>query len=103
MSLEQLPLVRVERLVLAIGVAPPIGKTRRDLARKKSAEERVARVRRRGRKHREVVRGLGVEEGSEQRLQHAPLIEPQTIDDDEHRRLVALENRQQKLGDDVYR
>jgi hypothetical protein len=36
--LQQLALVRVERLVLAVGVAPPIGKSRRDLARKESTE-----------------------------------------------------------------
>ena len=103
MRLEQLALVRVERFVFAIGVAPPVGESRRDLAGKQSAEERVARVRRRRRKHREVMRRLDVEERREQRLEHAPLVEPQTIDDDEHRRAVALENRQQELADDVDR
>src|SRR4029079_4396422 len=41
LRLEQLPLVRVEGLVLAL--APPVGKSRRDLAGKQSAEQRVAR------------------------------------------------------------
>ena len=44
LRLEQLALVRVERLVLAL--APPVGEARRDLAGKESAEQRVARVRR---------------------------------------------------------
>src|SRR6202040_1597936 len=39
MRLQQLAFVRIQRLVLAIGVPPPIGKTGRDLARKESAEE----------------------------------------------------------------
>src|SRR5204862_3256180 len=100
---QELPLVSIERFVLAVGVAPPIRKSRRDLARKQSTEQRVTRVRRRRRQYRVVVRRLDVEIGSEQRLQRAPLVESEAIDDDEHRCLVALENRQQKLGDDVDR
>ena len=83
LRLEQLALVRVERLVFAL--APPVGKARGDLAGKEPAEERVARVRRRRRQHREVVRRLDVEQRREQRLEHAPLVEAQAVDDDEHR------------------
>ena len=49
------------------------------------------------------MRRLDVEEWSEQRLEHSPLIEAQAVHDDEHRRLVALQDRQQELGDDVNR
>ena len=67
LRLEQLALVRVERLVLAL--APPVGKARRDLAGKEPAEQRVARVRRRRRQHAEVVRRLDLEQRREQRLE----------------------------------
>ena len=49
------------------------------------------------------MRGLDIEVRCEQRLQHAPLIQSQTIDDDEHRRFVAVDYRQQEFGDDVNR
>lgn len=49
------------------------------------------------------MRRLHVEVRSEQRLQRAPLVESQAVDDDEHRRLVTLENRQDELADDVDR
>jgi hypothetical protein len=101
LCLEQLPFVRVERLVLAI--APPIREARRDLAGKESAEEGIARVRSRGRQNREIVRGLDLEHGCEERHQDSPLVEAEAVDDDEHRRALALENRQQELADDINR
>ena len=101
MGLQQLALVGVEGFVLTIRIPPPVGQSRRDLAGKKSAEQCVARVRCRRRQHREVMRCLDIEERSEQRLQRAPLVETQAIDDDEHRRLVALEDRQQEFANDV--
>src|SRR6476646_10223991 len=103
MRLEQLALVSVERFVFAVGVAPPVGQARRDLARKQSTEKRVPRIRSGSGEHGVVVRRLDIEEGGEQRLEHAPLVETQTIDDGEYRGLVALQNRQQELGDNVYR
>ena len=101
LRLEELALVRVERFVLAL--APPIGKARRDLAGKESAEQRVARVRRRRGQNAEVVRRLDVEQRRDDRLEHAPLIETQAVDDDEQRLLVGLEDRQQEFGNDVDR
>src|SRR6476660_5689843 len=103
MSLQQFLLMRVERFVFAICISPPVRKSRRYFAWEKSAEKRVARVRRRCRKNCEVVRGLYVEERSEQRLENAPLIETQAIDDNEYCRAVALKNGKNELADDVDR
>src|SRR5437588_7594268 len=41
--------------------------------------------------------------GAKRALQHPTLVQSQKIDDDEHRRLVALEYRHQEFGDDVDR
>src|SRR5688572_12191790 len=101
--LEQLALVGVEGFILAIGVAPPVRKARRDLSGEKTAEQRVAGVGSGGGENGEVMRRLDVEERREQRLEHAPLIETQTIHDDEDGRLVALENREQELAYDIDR
>src|SRR5665647_273493 len=86
MRLEQILLVRVERLVLPL--APPIRKACRDLVGKETAEQRIASIRRRRRQHAEVVRRLDVEQRREHGLEKLPLIEAQAVDDDERRRLV---------------
>ena len=98
---QQLALVHVQRFVVL--VAPPVGETRRDLAREQAAEQRVAGIRRRGRQNREVVRRLHVVQRRQQRLEHAPLIHPQAIDDHKDRLAITRQHRHHKLGDDVHR
>ena len=101
LQLEELALVRVEGLVLAL--APHVGEACRDLARKEAAEEGVARVRRGRREDGEVVRRLDLEVGREQRLDGEPLVEAQAVDDDEDRLRVAAEDGEDELLDDVDR
>src|SRR6266851_4639583 len=103
MILEQLTLVCIERFVLPVHVAPPIRKPSRDFSGEKSAEQCVTRVRSRFGKNSEVMSRLSFEERRKQWLEHAPLIESQTIDDDENCGPIALKNRQKEFADHVDR
>lgn len=98
---EQVALVRVERLVLLI--APPVRQARRDLAREEPGEEGVPGVGRRGREDGEVVRRLDVEERGDRRLEDAPLVEAETVHDDEDSRLLLREDGEEELAHHIDR
>jgi hypothetical protein len=49
------------------------------------------------------VRGLHLEQRREQRLEHEPLVQPQAVHDDEHRRPLPVEHGEHELGEDVHR
>src|SRR6478672_5024828 len=103
MVLEQFALMCIERFVFTVRIAPPIRQPCSNFSREKSAEECVARVGSRCRKNRKVVSCLRLEIRSEQRLEHSPLIETKTIDDDEYGGSIALKDGQKKFRDDVNR
>ena len=77
--------------------APPLGVPGCDFHREETAEDRVARERRRRRENAVVVRFLDVEQRRDQIAQHFPLIEPQAIDHDEHHATGALERGDQEF------
>ena len=74
---QELGLVGVETGLLVVGPPPRVAGL--DLRREEPAEDRVARERRRGRQDREVVGGLDVESGGDQRPDHGPLVQPETV------------------------
>ena len=98
---QQIALVQVERVVVLL--APPVGKARGDFPREQPAEQRIARVRRGGGENRVVVRGFHVVQRGQQRLEHAPLIHPQAVDDHENRLAITRQNRHHEFCDDVDR
>src|SRR5690606_27779696 len=81
--------------------APPVGVECRDVVRKHPRKNRIARIGSRGRKNRIVERffdfGGSLDEGE----QRAPLIEAETVDDDEENVLPLVQEGLQKLGDEV--
>ena len=58
-----------------------------------AAEDRVSRIRRRGRHYREIEVLLDLEVPLDRRPQHPPLIEAHAIHDDQHRRLAVSQHR----------
>ena len=98
---QQLRLMCVETLFVG-RLAPPFRMASGNLHGKHAAEDRVAGERRRGRQDAVVVRFLDIEERCDEVAEHFPLIEPQTVDEDEHHAAGALQRRHEEFRADVH-
>src|SRR4029079_19681393 len=103
MVLEQFALMCIERFVFTVSIAPPIRQPCSNFPREKATEECVTRVWSRSRKTRQLVSCLQLGIPSEQRLEHSPLVETKTIDDEEYGGSVALNDGQKKIRHNVNR